>query len=699
MNDMTETIHLDAPPVALSQALRIADIHASPTNPRKTFPEAEQAELIASVQRHGVMQPILVRPWPAAYAYEGDKPLYELIAGERRYRAAKAAGLEFISGTVRDLDDHETLELQIVENLHRKDLNELEEAEGYELMTKQYGYTADQLAEKIGKSKAYIYGRLKLVALSQPAREAFRAGKLTASTALLIARIPGESLQRQAIKGITSTWQGVLSYRAAAQHIQSNYCFYLDKAPFPLEDAELHPTAGTCSVCPKRSGTIPEAFPDIERADVCTDPECYKAKQAAWLQIEKDRAREAGREPIEGEAAKDIDVNNGRKYIALDKVEYSLPGAPTVRDTLKDKAVETILVEDEHSGRLVEMVEKKAFEGVLQAAGIKRDDYRERERELEREARAENRVRSALFQRWHDALQADLVKDETPDLETHELAMVAGKLWSLLTSEDQETMMHLWAPASDAKKSWHRRHEMCAAITQRLPQMARRELVLFLLDCVLASDGRCQIHSIKHTPTRLINCAHDVGVDAEEVRRQVEAEGGKKHAKTPAVKTTKATAPAKTYQVDDYVEVITYCTNPELIGSIGQVASEATAIASGQPVYTLTLADGHSLVAEPKELTASTAEAFAAQQVERNPASNEDDPEPAVVRTKRTADLVAYIHPENADLTWTGRGRKPKWVEVWLEKGGTLEELAPATRCDKTMELPGVTTPELQPAA
>lgn len=308
MND-TRIKAIEIQSTCQSQALRIADIHPSPTNPRKTFPEAEMAEMIASVQRHGVMQAILVRPWPDGYAYTTPiRPTYELIAGERRYRAAKAAGFELISATVRNLDDRETLELQIVENLHRKDLNELEEAEGYEMMTKRYGYTAEQLASKIDKSKAYIYAKLKLNAACEAARNAFRQGDLDASRLLLIARIPTAGLQEEALAELT-TRNDLGTFRRAQQHIQQRYMLDLNKAPFPPTDANLTPAAGNCTACPKRTGNNLEIYPDVKSGDICTDPACFAIKKTAHLGREAAKAIAVGGTVIRGDEALQARIN------------------------------------------------------------------------------------------------------------------------------------------------------------------------------------------------------------------------------------------------------------------------------------------------------------------------------------------------------------------------------------------------------
>lgn len=695
MNDMTETVHLAAPQLALSQALRIADIHPSPTNPRKTFPEAEQAEMIASVKRHGVMQPILVRPWPAAYAYEGEQPTYELIAGERRYRAAKAAGLEFISGTVRDLDDHETLELQIVENLHRKDLNELEEAEGYELMTKQYGYTAEQLAAKIDKSKAYIYARLKLTAAGDAARAAFREGKLDASRLLLVARIPTAGLQQQAVETLT-TREHLATYRAAAQHVQTHYMLKLAEAPFPRADADLVPAAGKCHPCPKRTGSHPELYPDVKSADICTDPECYVAKKAAHFARMKDEAKAQGRPVIDGNAAKKLmpyESADIKGYVKLDGkcydagVDKEKGTYPTYRELLAKQALPITLVETP-DGNLIEAVEEKAFKAIAAEVGIKKpaNAGNEDQKKREAEAKEETEVRRRILAQIRTAIQEDIA-ERGAALELDELRLVARQYFASTWHENQKRLARLWIESEDKIADSERISQLSAMIDD----MPQAQACLFLIDLALIGTTHCGPWDKTETPAPLLATARRLNVSVDTIRREVKGE-----AKAKAKKPKNSDA----HDIGDYVEVVAYPSKRELIGCIGQVASVGRSIASGKAIYTLALASGWELVAEGEELAASTAEAFEAQRHERKTTTSEESETPAVVRTKRTGQPeIQYRHPDNAYLEWSGRGRKPKWVEAWLEQGGTLEQLSQPQRCDKTMELPGVTAPELQPAA
>jgi ParB/RepB/Spo0J family partition protein len=157
---------------------------------RAHYDAAALQELARNIKAVQVIEPIIVRP----KAGREEPEIFEIVAGERRWRASREAGLEAIPAIVRALDDGEVLEIQLVENLHREGLHELEEAEGYEILMQQHRYDIEQLCAKVGRSRAYVYARLKLLALDKKSREAFYAGKLTAATALLLAGPSGQTL-------------------------------------------------------------------------------------------------------------------------------------------------------------------------------------------------------------------------------------------------------------------------------------------------------------------------------------------------------------------------------------------------------------------------------------------------------------------------------------------------------------------------
>lgn len=258
----------------------LADIRPSYTN-RKRFNQAALEQLAANIAEVGIVQPILIRPvTPTADAPQQ----FEIVAGERRYRAATIAGLRQVPTIIRTLTDLQAREIQLLENLQREDPHPMEEAEGFQELMLNAGYTAERLIDKLKKSRSYIYGRLKLCALTTEVREKFLDDVIPASTALLIARVPVPALQIQALADISAPYQGTgqpMPYRAAVAHVQERYMVDLKRALFQLGDATLLPLAGACTKCPKKTGNQPDVFTDIKSADVCTDPFCYAEKRMA----------------------------------------------------------------------------------------------------------------------------------------------------------------------------------------------------------------------------------------------------------------------------------------------------------------------------------------------------------------------------------------------------------------------------------
>ena len=179
--------------------IALDDIRRNPKQPRRTFDETALEELAGSLKAKGVLQAILVRPDPK------EKGKYQIIAGERRWRAAKLAGLTSIPAVVRDTDELELLEIGIIENVQRSDLNPIEEAEAYEALMKRFGRTQDSLATSVGKSRVHITNTLRLLQLPEGAREHVRAGHITAGHARAALGAPDpEALVELAVeKGLT----------------------------------------------------------------------------------------------------------------------------------------------------------------------------------------------------------------------------------------------------------------------------------------------------------------------------------------------------------------------------------------------------------------------------------------------------------------------------------------------------------------
>ena len=171
-------------------------IHPNPRNPRREFPEEELEELAASVRQHGIVQPLVVRP-----AEGGSGERFEIIAGERRWRAAQLAGLHDVPVVVLDVSERQSLELAIVENVQRADLNPVEEARGYQALIEEFGYTQADLGAAIGKSRVHVANTLRLLRLPQPVLGMLESAALSAGhgRALLAAAEP-EKLARAVVE-------------------------------------------------------------------------------------------------------------------------------------------------------------------------------------------------------------------------------------------------------------------------------------------------------------------------------------------------------------------------------------------------------------------------------------------------------------------------------------------------------------------
>ena len=182
------------PPRRDLQQLPLARIRPNPRQPRQTFDPVALEELRASIAAFGVLVPVIVRERADGY---------ELIAGERRVRAAQAAGLETIPGIVRPSDDRESLEVSIIENLQRENLDPLEEAMGFAHLMEAYEFTQEQVAERVGRSRPAIANALRLLSLSDSIKAFVRAGKLSAGHARAILAFPPErreTLARRAVE-------------------------------------------------------------------------------------------------------------------------------------------------------------------------------------------------------------------------------------------------------------------------------------------------------------------------------------------------------------------------------------------------------------------------------------------------------------------------------------------------------------------
>ena len=277
--------------------LALGLVEESKTNPRKTFEPKALADLTASVKEKGVIVPILVRPLGATF---------EVVAGARRFRAAKMAGLDEIPAIIRQLNDDQALEAQVIENLQRADVHPLEEAEGYQALIAKRRYDTEMIAAKVGKSASYVYQRLKLLDLVPPAKKAFLEGGITAGHAVLIARLqPADQKEALGIcashgyvEGVGHNQPFTVGVRGLQDWIKNNILLSLDGAPWQKDDETLVAKAGSCDACPKRSGNAPSLWADIERPKICTDRACYQLKLNAHMENVAEKLEAEGKKIV-----------------------------------------------------------------------------------------------------------------------------------------------------------------------------------------------------------------------------------------------------------------------------------------------------------------------------------------------------------------------------------------------------------------
>lgn len=224
----------------------------------------------------GLLHPIVVRPLRDGVG----QPVkgFEIIAGERRWKAAKALGWTKIRATILPVDDTVAETAALIENLQRADLHPLDELTGYVKLIKQ-GATAETIAASTGQKLGYVVQRLALGRLEDAGRRLLAAGKLGVTQAWMIARLQPAD-QKEVLRYF---WQGDVTVRGLQEWITRNVFRRLSEVPWSLTDAQLDTKAGPCALCPKRTGAAPMLFAEVGKEDCCTDGVCFQGKLAATI--------------------------------------------------------------------------------------------------------------------------------------------------------------------------------------------------------------------------------------------------------------------------------------------------------------------------------------------------------------------------------------------------------------------------------
>ena len=205
------------------RSLPIYKVEPNPDQPRHDFDEEELQALADSISVHGVIQPLTVRLLPSGY--------YQIIAGERRWRAARMAGLSEVPVVVIEADDNKTMELALIENLQRQDLNPVEEALGYRTLMEEYGLTQEETSQRVGKSRSAVANALRLLSMNEELLEKGRCGELSPGHARAVLSVKNEKKQKEAAQKIIALG---LSVRQAEL-----LCKNLSKEPEPKKEAPV----------------------------------------------------------------------------------------------------------------------------------------------------------------------------------------------------------------------------------------------------------------------------------------------------------------------------------------------------------------------------------------------------------------------------------------------------------------------------
>lgn len=425
----TQTAAIPTPGAgALMQHVPVAIIARTLRNPRKHFDQGKLQELADSIKATGVHQAILLRPLPEsriadeqrlAIAEKRERAQYEIVCGERRWRATRLAGLAEIPAMIRAMSDADALRASVIENLQREDVTKLEEAEGYRELLDLGETTAEKIAEDVGKSRTYVFNVLKILDACEQVREALRKGEIDYSRAQLLARIPSAQLQAKALKDITHTdWQGERpSYRVCEDLVQREYMVRLDRAKFDIADATLVPAAGGCANCNKRTGADAELKKEMGSADICTDKPCYEAKAEAHTARLVQEAKDKGHTVIVGKEAAELQAQGYNEkllgYRRLDSIEDSPADHPLrkiIGDQMKAEGIQPVKIESpRRKGELVDALPNETVLRLLkivdgQAKASEKVAKEARQFSEAKKAQAEAKAQAKFEQAWRDAL-------------------------------------------------------------------------------------------------------------------------------------------------------------------------------------------------------------------------------------------------------------------------------------------------------
>lgn len=354
--------------------ISVTAIRPSPTNPRKYFNPVSLNELADSIDQVGLINPITVRPVPPK---EANGIMYELVAGERRWRGSKIAKKPTITALIKELTDEQVLEIQLIENDSREDVKPVEQGRAYRRLHDDFKHSVEDIAEKTGRSTKYIRDRMSLGSLCAAAEKALDEDEINFGVALQLARMPA-ALQPDALKKVLPRFEGQPTTVASARSlILQDFMRPLGKAPFDTASTSLT-KAPACHACPKRTGAQAELFADVKSDNLCTDTACYKAKvDAHWVNLSKD-AKASGQQLLtEAETKKAFypDSRGGEAslkydsgFVKADERPWEIGNGKKTWKQVLGKDFKPVIAKAP-SGEIVELVPKTVADKAKKAAG------------------------------------------------------------------------------------------------------------------------------------------------------------------------------------------------------------------------------------------------------------------------------------------------------------------------------------------
>ena len=503
-------------------------IRESITNPRRVFDETKLREFADNIRLHGVLQAILVRPAP-----DCEDGAYELVAGARRFRASKLAAKSTIPATVRDLSDSECREIQLVENLQREGVHELDEGIGYQSLMdlKPDFYTVETIATQVSRSPSYVKGRISLTDLIQPIQTAFYDRKFTIAHALEIARLQPKDQERALMECfpghrtsgsiLKDRKAEALSVRQLREWIEREIQLDLKNAPFDTDNANLLPAAGACTACPKQTGNNPLLFPEIRNKSLCTDPACYHAKVQAFVQLRVG--------PLVKEGQKPVQISESPSWQVRSKAPDTLYEGQYRRAKCAGECPHTqagVIVDGRKAGTILHVCTDENCKTHRQFSHYEiSPQEREQRRTLALAIRVQKGSRLRILQAVRHKLPPALAR---PDFE-----MVTFDYFRRLGHDNHHRLFQVYGwDAKKTKTSWGGNsvdHEKLAEA--RIRAITAADLSRFLVMCALVPDLYCPGYSSAEDLSKKANLTQSAvryKVDASKIIAKVSAELSKK---------------------------------------------------------------------------------------------------------------------------------------------------------------------------